>query len=402
VLREAFSIVRRVPILIVGGGIGGLALALSLAKHGRRLTLIEKAAEFGEIGAGIQLAPNASWALDALGVLEEIKRHAVFPQRLLWMDALSGERLTALDLGRSFIARYGYAYFVMHRSDLLNVLLGHCQAQPLIALETLKDVVAVEDRETTAVATCADGTAYEADVLIGADGLWSTVRRFIVGDGDPICSEYVAYRGTLPIESVSKHAGLDNVIVWTGPERHLVQYPIRRGELFNQVAVFRSKRYRPDSDDWGTAEELDENFSNGPEVVREALSRFWRNRRWPMFDRLPVQNWSRHRITLLGDAAHPMLQYLAQGACQALEDAVALGDALAAYEDVEAAFRAYETERVERTNRVQTEARKWGDYWHQYPGPGFDRRNAFLKSRPDDDYTHSDWYYGYGNRYAVR
>lgn len=392
---------ERVPILIIGGGIGGLALALSLARHGRPVHLLEKSPEFGEIGAGIQLAPNGSWALDSLGVLQDIHKHAVFPERLLWMDAVSGEKLTALDLGDEFVARYRYRYFVMHRSDLLTVLLEHAQRERLITLETLKDVVTIDDRETTAIARCADGSAYETDVLVGVDGLWSTVRRFVVDDGDPVCSEYVAYRGTLPIENVSKHAGLDNVIVWTGPERHLVQYPIRRGELFNQVAVFRSHRYRPDSDDWGTPEELDEKFGGGPEVVREALSRFWRNRRWPMFDRLPVKNWSRNRITLLGDAAHPMLQYLAQGACQALEDSVALGDALAAHADVDTAFRAYEAERVERTNRVQLEARKWGDYWHQFPGEGLNRRNALLRSRPDDDYSHCDWYYGYGNRYAM-
>lgn len=390
----------RIPLLIVGGGIGGFALALSLARHGRKVHLIERAADFGEIGAGIQLAPNASWALDSLGVLREIEEYAVFPNRLLWMDAVSGQQLTQLDLGPRFVERYRYRYFVMHRSDLLTVLVEHARANPLITLETLKDVVALEDRGQTALATCADGSLYETDVLIGADGLWSTVRKFLLNDGDPICSQYVAYRGTLPIENVSKHAGLDSVLLWTGPERHLVQYPVRRGELFNQVAVFRSHRYTPDSDDWGTADELDAAFGNGPELVQAALSRFWRNRRWPMFDRLPVQNWSRNRITLMGDAAHPMLQYLAQGACQALEDAIVLGDALASHDDVGAAFRVYEAERVPRTNRVQREARLWGDYWHQFPGPGLDARDALLRARSADDFTYSDWYYGYGGRYS--
>ena len=392
---------QRVPLLVIGGGIGGLAVANSLAQHGREVHLIEKESEFGEIGAGIQLAPNASWALDRIGVLEDIVKHAVFPQRIVWMDAISGEQLTSLDLGERFVERYGYRYFVMHRSDLLTVLLDHAQRSPLVTLETKKDVVKVEPREKTAVVTCADGSAYEADVVIGADGLWSTVRRVVRDDGDPICSEYVAYRGTIPIENVSAHAGFDNVMLWTGPQMHLVQYPIRRGELYNQVAVFKSNRYKPDSHDWGTPEELDAKFDQGVELVRSALSRFWRNRRWPMFDRLPLNQWANGRVILMGDAAHPMLQYLAQGAAQALEDAAVLGDALSAHADIESGFEAYQHARIARTSRVQTEARRWGDWWHQFPGEGLARRDAYLRERAPDDYTEADWLYGYGERYAV-
>ncbi len=393
---------QRVPLLVVGGGIGGLAVANALANCGRKVHLIEKESEFGEIGAGIQLAPNASWALDRIGVLRDVTAHAVFPQRIVWMDAISGEQLTWLDLGERFVERYGYRYFVMHRSDLLTVLLEHAKSKPSITLETNKEAVEIEHRETTAVVRCADGTAYEADVVVGADGLWSVVRKAVHDDGEPICSEYVAYRGTIPIGDVSAHAGLDNVMLWTGPEMHLVQYPVRRGELYNQVAVFRSKRYRPGSHDWGTPEELDEKFGRGVELVRAALSRFWRNRRWPMFDRLPISQWSRGRVVLMGDAAHPMLQYLAQGAAQALEDAAVLGDALGSYDDCETAFAVYQRARVERTSRVQTEARRWGDWWHQFPGPGLERRNAYLRSRAPDDYTEADWLYGYGERYALR
>jgi salicylate hydroxylase len=343
--------------------------------------VIEKASEFGELGAGLQLAPNASRALDALGVLGAIESFAVFPQRMVWMDAISGEQVTSLDLSAAFRERYGYRYIVMHRSDLLAMLLAACRANARIALETSKDVLSVEDRIETARVTCADGSTYEADVLIGADGLWSTVRKALVDDGEPICSEYVAYRGAIPMEQMSSHAGMDNVMLWTGPSMHLVQYPVRRGELYNQVAVFRSDRYRDDSDDWGTSDELDAHFGAGTPAVRAALTKFRRNRRWPMFDRLPIPRWSRHRITLLGDAAHPMLQYLAQGAAQALEDAVALGDALADHPgDVGAAFAAYEGTRVPRTALVQTTARAWGDYWHM-PLDGASLRNARLATR---------------------
>ena len=239
---------------------------------------------------------------------------------------------------------------------------------------------------------------YRAEVAIGADGLWSTARKAILDDGDPICSHYVAYRGAIPIAEMSRHAGLDNVMLWTGPELHLVQYPVRKGELYNQVAVFRSGRYRPESDDWGTPDELDAHFAAGCEPVRDATTKFRRDRRWPMYDRLPIGRWSRERITLLGDAAHPMLQYLAQGAAQALEDAVVLADALTAHpDDVAAAFAAYEAERVPRTARVQTTARAWGDYWH-LPLERAAKRNRELRTRSPADYGETDWLYAYGLR----
>lgn len=386
-------------VVIAGGGIGGLATALGLAQYGIAVRVLEKSPAFGEIGAGLQLAPNASWALDRLGVLDAISVSAVRPRRLVWMDAITGTQLTELDLGPRFVERYGYPYVVMHRSDLLEVLLQGCRAQPLVTLQASKDVVALDDRGEGVTVRCADGSSYDGDLLVGADGLWSSLRKLVVDDGDPICSEYVAYRGALPIEQVTARASLDDVVVWTGPEMHFVQYPLRRGELYNQVAVFRSRRYRPDRDDWGTPDELDERFGAAGEPVRRALASIKRNRRWPMYDRLPVETWTRGRVTLLGDAAHPMLQYLAQGACQALEDAVVLADALGTEPDVDAALAVYQRERVPRTSTVQRLARAWGDYWHLDPGPELDARDRSLRDRPPDDFGDSDWFYGYGRAF---
>ena len=389
---------ERTQILIVGGGIGGLALALGLGRRGRTVTVIERAPEFVEIGAGIQLAPNASWALDQLGVLPEIHSYAVFPQRLVWMDSTSGEQLTAMDLGKPFLERYGYPYFVMHRSDLLEVLLRACQAQPTVSLQPNRGAATLEDRGATSVVVCENGESYEADIVIGADGLRSNIRKAILDDGEPICSAYVAYRGTLPIGEVSASAGFDNVIVWTGPDRHLVQYPVRRGELYNQVAVFKSRRYVAGGagDDWGLPDELDEMFGDAVDLVRSGIAQMARGRRWPMFDRLPVANWTRNRTTLIGDAAHAMLQYLAQGAAQALEDVAVLTPMLAEERgDPAAVFRAYQNERAPRTARVQTQARIWGDYWHLHPGPQKASRDAMLQRRSVTDYSDSDWYYGY-------
>ncbi len=380
---------------MIGGGLGGLATALALSRKGYPVHVIEKAQEFGEIGAGIQIAPNGSRALDELGVLGETRPYAVYPQRLLLVDALSNNTLTVLDFGEHFRRAYTYPYFVMHRNDLLTILLHACQESNAITLETNREVITVEDLGDGTRVRCSNGATYECSALIGADGLWSTVRNYVIGDGDPLCVEFVAYRGAIPMEEVIESAGLDTIRYWIGPNLHLIQYPLRGGKLYNQVAVFKSERYRSDTDDWGTEEELEEHFAKTHESVKRALTGVKRDRRWPLYDRFPTDNWTRHRITLLGDAAHPMLQHIAQGACQALEDAVCLADAVAHHPgDVEAAFGAYQEERIPRTARVQRSARLFGDIIHS-DGITALLRNALLAARTPDDFTYTDWFYGY-------
>ena len=391
---EASVAAARLPTLIIGGGIGGLTAALALSRRGRPVHVLEKGADFGEIGAGLQLAPNALHVLDRLGVLGEIGRHAVYPSRLVWMDAILGNRITAVDLGDAFRRRYGQPYIVMHRGDLLTVLLEACRREALITLEAQREVVAVEDFGDAARVRCADGAAYDTELLIGADGLWSTVRGLIAED-EPICAEYVAYRGTIPMAQMSTHAGLDNVVMWVGPEMHFVQYPVRRGELYNQVAVFRSRRYRPDSDAWGTPEELDAHYAQTCAYVRDCVKLMGRDKRWPMYDRAPIARWTRNRITLLGDAAHPMLQYVAQGACQAIEDSLALALSIAAApSDLPRALAAYEESRRLRTARVQITARAMGAFFH-LDGVAATVRNAMMARRAGDDYAMLDWLYGH-------
>ena len=384
----------RIPLLIVGGGIGGLAAALAVSRAGQRAHVLEKSEQFAEIGAGLQLAPNATRMLDRLGVLQKIRRHAIFPERLVMMDAVSGKHITSLDLGEKFLAHFGYPYILMHRGDLLAVELATCQANSLITLENNKDVVSVHDAGEVVSVRCEDGSVYECDALVGADGLWSTIRKAVHDDGDPICAQFVAYRGAIPIEKAPAGSDLLNMTIWVGPDLHFVQYAVKSGNLFNQVAVFRSNRYRKDSEDWGGPEELDEHFSKLCPRVRAAVSAIKRDRRWPMFDRLPIPNWTRNRITLLGDAAHPMLQYIGQGACQALEDAVCLGDCFGQFPGQFArAFAAYQEQRIPRASRVQKIGRFFGDVKHIH-GAGIALRNALLAKRAPDDFEYFEWLYG--------
>jgi 2-polyprenyl-6-methoxyphenol hydroxylase-like FAD-dependent oxidoreductase len=385
----------RIPLVIVGGGIGGLATALAASQAGYSAHVIEKAEEFTEIGAGLQLAPNATRMLDRLGIWGEIEEHAIFPKRLILMDAVSGQYITSLDLGKKFLDHFGYPYIVMHRGDLLSVELEACRRNSRITLENNREAVRIEDLSDGARVECADGSVYECDALVGVDGLWSTTRKVVHNDGDPICAQFVAYRGTLPIEEAAAESDFDNVTLWVGPDLHFVQYCVRRGKLFNQVAVFRSYRYKAGSEDWGGVDELDEHFSRMCPRVRVAVAKIRRNRRWPMLDRLPIPNWTRNRITLLGDAAHPMLQYIAQGACQALEDAVCLGDNLKKHSGEAArSFLAYQQARMERTSRVQAMARIFGEIKH-VQGVSIRLRNALLAKRTADDYEYFEWLYGF-------
>ncbi|MED1951810.1 FAD-dependent monooxygenase [Brevibacillus centrosporus] len=389
------SIVKEVPFLVVGGGIGGLATALGVAATGRSVLVLEQAPEIGEVGAGIQLAPNATAVLSQLGVMEELATHAVFPQRLVLMDARTGQELSALDLGDAFLEKYGHPYIVLHRADLQQVLYAACQANENIQVLTNQGVTAVEDLGDRAQVTVTDGTTYLSDAVIGADGLHSKTRQLFSGD-QPICSEYVAYRGTIPMAEMAAQAGtnMDDVIMWIGPHLHLVQYPVRRRELYNQVIVFKSFRYKENSDDWGTPDEIDEHFGSCCASVRHAVSYISRQRRWPMYDRLPISNWSKGRVALLGDAAHPMLQYLAQGGCQALEDVACLTHFLRVFgDDYAKAFASYQEDRIPRTASVQTNARLWGETIHTVDPLAVYLRNQLMQQRSPADTRYVDWLY---------
>ena len=385
-------------ILIVGGGIGGLTAALALARDGYQVRVLEKAAQFAELGAGLQLAPNATRILSRLGVLDRVLDAGVRPRRLLLRSAVTADELTALDLGEPFAARYQAPYVVMHRSDLLAILYEACQAAG-VELCPDSDVRAVTDGADAATAECADGTRHDGAAVIAADGLHSVVRRLFTAD-QPVCSGFAAYRGTARIDQVTARSRLDEVVAWIGPDLHFVQYPLRAGQIYNQVAVFRSPKYAacPGLADgqWGGPDELDEAFQACCPQVREATGFLWRDRWWPMYDREPLAVWTRGRIALLGDAAHPMLQYLAQGACQAIEDADALARALAACpgrELIGQALAHYAATRATHAARVQRTARTWGDIWH-VSGVGALLRDELFRRRPADDYSYTDWLYG--------
>lgn len=213
-----------------------------------------------------------------------MQANAVFPKQIVWMDAIYGDRLACIDLGAKFIEAFGYPYIVVHRGDLLHALYQACSTNCLITMETNRMVTNVDERPNSMMVQCADGMHYDCNMVVAADGLWSTLRKFVCDDGAPISVGYVTYRGTVGIDQVSKEAGLENVQFWIAPNMHLVQYPIRRGELFNQAAVFKSDRLPDETDNWGTKQELNERFSIGCQHVKNALNLLQTNFRWPVYE----------------------------------------------------------------------------------------------------------------------
>ncbi|MPY85604.1 MAG: 3-hydroxybenzoate 6-hydroxylase, partial [Actinophytocola sp.] len=294
-----------------GGGIGGLANAYALATEGHSVRVLERAPEFAEVGAGLQLAPNATRILRDWGLLDEVLAAGVSPRRMVFKDALDGAVLTHLAFDDAFAQRYRAPYVVIHRSDLLTILVRACERAGVDLVPSCA-VEGVSADGDGAVVHSAHGD-HRAELVIAADGLHSTLRATL-SDDVPICSGYVAYRGAFPVARLDRRLGrdeLNDITVYIGPGCHLVHYPLRRGEIFNTVAVFASPAYRRGEQEWGGPEELDDAFADACADVKEGLGSLWRDRRWPMYDRLPIPRWVHGRLALTGDAAHPMLQYLA-------------------------------------------------------------------------------------------
>lgn len=383
-------------IIIVGGGIGGLAAALSISERGHEVLVLERAPEFAEIGAGIQLAPNGLHALDRLGVGEAARAITVRMDELRFMDGVSGGHVTSLPLTEDYRAEFANPYAVVHRAELHRILLDRCLAEPLISLRSGATVTGYTQDPARATVLLASGEAVDGDAVIGADGINSAVRAQLVGDGAPRISGISVYRAIIPMDEVPEDLRMPRSVAWwAGPHCHLVHYPIAGGAYLNLAASKDDGRTEPFA---GVA--VDEatvlrEFEGLGEQARRlmAAGRDWKS--WMLVDRDPVDGWTDGRVVLLGDAAHPMLHYAAQGACQALEDAVVLGALLDCPSgELAVRFEKYNALRRERTARVQLAARWSTALWHP-AGPAADERNALLAGLSETELRgHVAWMHG--------
>ena len=382
------------PYIVAGGGIGGLVTAYALARQGFPVRVLEQSPEFREVGAGIQLGPNIFRALERIALKDAVLADAHIPTGMEMRDALTGKLITKMPLGDTALKRFKQPYAVTHRADIHGVFLRACQGSNLVTLENSRHVEGYEDHGDHISVTLAGGERVEGRALIGCDGMWSQIRERIVGDGKPRVSGHIAYRAVLKRAEVPSDLWRPDVVLWAGPRTHFVHYPLRRGELYNLVAVFHSDHYEEGWNAEGSKELLWKHFAGQrPEVLR-MLERIETWRMWVLCDREPVKTWTKGRVALLGDAAHPMLQYLAQGACMATEDAVVLAEALAASpQDIPGALHAYQQARYLRTARVQVMARVYGEFYHAR-GPTAELRDQMLSSRSvEDSYNGMAWLY---------
>lgn len=378
-------------VVIAGGGIGGLAAALAVSMHGHHVTVLERQPELTELGAGIQLAPNGLHALDVLGVGAEVRATAVAMAELRFMDGTTGEHIASLPLTESYQRRFGSPYVVVHRGELHRRLLDACRRRSRITLRANASVDGYGQSTTAATVNLESGGRISADMVIGADGIHSRIRRQMVADGEPRNSGITAYRAIVPMTQVPTTVRRNAVTWWAGPDCHFVHYPISGGAYLNMAASH--------------ADGAPASFSGRPTagaVVRAAMSRLgavgdllalsdeWRA--WVLVDRPPIDDWADGRVALLGDAAHPMLHYAAQGACQALEDAVVLGDLVGAgAEPVRRALREYADQRQDRTAAVQAVSRDSIRLWHAAGDAAAARNTALSAMTPEQLHDAVAW-----------
>ncbi len=355
----------REPILIVGGGLGGLTTALALAQRGLPSRVLEGAPEFGAIGYGIQFGPNVFHVLDSIGITDAVMDKADCPPAVLMRDAFTGEELVRMPTGASFRARFKHPYLIIHRIVLPNALLDACRRQREIELVPDAMMTAFDERDDGIAIDTADGRAFAGPALIGADGFRSLVRAKLVADGEPRPVGYVAHRTIVPMADLKADVDRREVVLWGGPGFHIVHYPLRHDTLFNIVAVFRTSTHGERGDVESYRAELQHTYRDAQPAMRDLLAMMDLGRRWQVGDRDPIRHWSKGRIVLLGDAAHPPLQSFAQGACMAIEDGLCLAELIhAANGDFAGAFQRFAAARNLRTARLQLESRALWEFYH--------------------------------------
>jgi 2-polyprenyl-6-methoxyphenol hydroxylase-like FAD-dependent oxidoreductase len=373
------------PVLVAGGGIGGLAAALALVRQGFQVQVFEQAPEIGEIGAGIQLGPNAFHAFDALGIGDKARGRAVYTDHMVMHDALDETLVGRIETGEAFRQRFGNPYAVIHRADIHGSLLEGAVATGRVQFFTRTRIERIEQDEVNKTVTAIDqnGQRWTGQALIGADGGKSVVRAQYVND-PPRVTGHVVYRAVVEKADFPEDLRWNAASLWAGPKCHLVHYPLRGGEQYNVVVTFHSRQ----TEQWGVTdgskEEVESYFQGICPKARQLieLPKSWK--RWATADREPIDTWVFGRATLLGDAAHPTTQYMAQGACMALEDAVTLGEALRVTEqNWDAALQLYQQSRVTRTARIVLSGREMGRLYHAV---GVERlvRNSLWKGRSQD------------------
>ncbi len=385
---------KKAPVLVVGGGIGGLTVALGIGRKGWPVKVVEETPEFGAIGYGIQLGPNVFHMLDRLGVSQAVLDKSILPKAVTMLNSVDSEIIVQIPTGAAFVQRFKYPYVVLHRVDLHRVLLEACKAIPAIELLPTTKVIGFEDKDDQ-VRLFTNNNTIEGAAIIAADGLRSVVRQQLFNEGEPRMVGYVAHRTIIPMAQLSADVRRAESVLWSGPGFHLVHYPLRDFTLFNMVAVFKTPTYAERGDTADYREEVDRTYRDSHPAMKALVSMMDVSRRWAISDRDPIRRWNAGRVVLLGDAAHPTLQSLAQGACMAIEDAVCLAELVDHSQgDFSSAFQRYSKARYIRCARVQYKSRFMWDHLYHVDDVARDVVRTSYPNKTDDElYNCMAWLY---------
>jgi len=368
-------------VLIAGGGIGGLTAALCLARGGNNVSIFEQAPTFGEVGAGLQLSPNCTRVLHDLGLEQPLRRSAFLPEGTQFKQWDNGKVIGESMLGASAVERYGYPYYHMHRQDLMGVLVEAAEEASNIELHTDVQVQGFTQNDQGVRLISGDLT-HQGDLLIGADGIHSVIRAGLWGEAKPRFTGNIAWRALVPAASLPEGLIRPMSTVWWGPGKHFVHYYVRSGELVNCVCVVEKKGWEVES--WtesGDYNELKSDFAGWHSDIQQLIDHAERDSlfKWALYDRAPMPRWGKGRVTLLGDACHPTLPFMAQGAAMAIEDAAVLAACLSGGDDVANKLARYEDLRRDRTAGIQKGSRRNASVFH-LSGMAAWLRNRALKT----------------------
>ena len=380
--------------VIVGGGIGGLTTALCLERRGWDVCVLEQAERIAEVGAGIQISPNGMKVLAQLGLAEAIAERAFRPEAIEMRIGHSGRQVFSLPLAERAVSRWGAPYLHIHRADLIAVLLDALRQRAPAAMRTNACLTSYTQSGELVTAQLASGDTVTGKLLVGADGMHSRVRSQMLGEDEPRFTGHVAWRAVVPVEALGDQVPPPSACIWVGRGRHAVTYLLRGGELANFVGVVKRADWRAES--WsgtGARAEVQADFANWHPVVTRLIAMAPELHRWALFDRPPLNQWVDGHALLLGDACHPMLPFMAQGAAMAIEDAEVLAQALESGTEIATSLITYYRARRRRTARVQSAARRNANTFHR-PMPVYGLLWALLKLRPDLYHKRWDWLYG--------
>jgi salicylate hydroxylase len=391
-------VTRSTKILISGAGIGGLTAALALLRRGFDVEVYEQTPTLGEIGAGFQVGANGACVLFSLGLEERLKAVYALPtgkEVRLWN---TGQSWKLFDLGATSVDRYGYPYFMIHRADMHRILVDAVRALKPGAIHLGKAAIGCDQTGSSATLQFADGGQASGDVVVGADGVHSPLRQALWGDSKPSFTGLVAWRGLIPAERLPERLRRPVGVNWIGPGGHIVHYLLRRGELLNFVAVVERSDWTVES--WterGSAPECARDFRGWNEDVQTMIAELDQPYKWALLGREPMARWSQGRITLLGDACHPTLPFLAQGAGMALEDGLVLARCLEQFPDVDTALQRYEQARIERTSRVVRGSAENGRRFHNNTLRDAAQAQAYVDAEWDETRVAEryDWLFQY-------